>query len=85
MKFDTHPAKLTPSSIYLSLLAATILQETTALHEELIKDEVDFDEDTVYVCVYDPVVKLINRHNEVHVVKKGEEPSKHTRGYITAN
>ena len=46
-----------------------------ALHEELMKDEVDFEEEEVFVAVYDPAVKLLNRHNEVHVMKKGEAPS----------
>ena len=54
---------------------STILQETSALHEELVNDEEDFDKDMVFVAVYDPAVKLLNRHNEVHVMKKGKEPS----------
>ena len=43
----------------------TILQEATALHEALTKDGEDFEEDIVFVAVYDPAVKLLNRHNEV--------------------
>ncbi len=48
----------------------TILNEVNALHEELVSDKEDFDEDMVFVAVYDPAVKLLNRHNEVHVMKK---------------
>jgi hypothetical protein len=48
----------------------TILNEVNALHEELISDKEDFDEKYVFVAVYDPAVKLWNRHNEVHVMKK---------------
>jgi hypothetical protein len=54
---------------------ATALQEITTLHEELTKDEQEFEEDVVFVAVYDSAVKLLNRHNEVHVMKKGEAPS----------
>jgi hypothetical protein len=54
---------------------ATILKEATALHEALTKDGEDFEEDVVFVAVYDPAVKLLNRHNEVHVLKRGEAPS----------
>jgi hypothetical protein len=54
---------------------STILREANALHEELTKDKEDFEPDYVFVAVYDPAVKLLNRHNEVHVLKKGEAPS----------
>lgn len=54
---------------------ATVLQQATALHEVLAKDEEEFEEDYVFVAVYDPAVKLFNRHNEVHVLAKGEAPS----------
>jgi hypothetical protein len=47
-----------------------ILNEVNALHEELVSDKEDFDEEMVFVAVYDPAVKLLNRHNEVHVMKK---------------
>jgi SOUL heme-binding protein len=48
----------------------TILNEVQALHEELVSDKEDFDETLAFVAVYDPAVKLLNRHNEVHVMKK---------------
>ncbi|KAG7675056.1 hypothetical protein Ndes2526B_g07903 [Nannochloris sp. 'desiccata'] len=54
---------------------STILNEVNALHEELISDKEDFDDEYVFVAVYDPAVKLLNRHNEVHVMKK-PAPSK---------
>jgi len=54
----------------------TILNEVNALHEELISDKEDFDEDYVFVAVYDPAIKLLNRHNEVHVMQKKQDPSK---------
>ncbi len=53
---------------------STILQETKKLHEELVADNEDFDDEMVFVAVYDPAVKLLNRHNEVHVMEKGEKP-----------
>ena len=49
---------------------SSILNELNALHEELISDKEDFDDEWVFVAVYDPAVKLLNRHNEVHVMKK---------------
>lgn len=39
------------------------MNEVKALHEELMKDEIDFEEDIAFVAVYDPAVKLLNRHN----------------------
>lgn len=53
----------------------TILNEVNALKEELIADEEEFEEDFFWVFVYDPVTKLLNRHNEVLINKK-TAPSK---------
>lgn len=55
---------------------ATILQEVEALKKDLNDDKVDdYDEDIVFVAVYDPAVKLFNRHNEVSIYKKKSKPS----------
>jgi len=48
----------------------TILNEVNALKEELIANKEDFEEDYVWVAVYDPAYKLFNRHNEVFIDKK---------------
>lgn len=56
----------------------SILQEANALHHELADDDEEFDQDMVFVAVYDPAVKLLNRHNEVHVEKKAGPPSSFT-------
>ena len=53
----------------------SILQETNALHEELVSDKEDFDQEMIFVAVYDPAVKLLNRHNEIHIMKEKEPPS----------
>lgn len=55
---------------------ATIMQETNALHEELTSDEEEFEKDYVFALVYDPAIKLLNRHNEVHVLAEKEAPKK---------
>lgn len=55
---------------------ASIMKEVNALHEELTADEEDFDKDYVFALVYDPAIKLLNRHNEVHVMSAGQAPSR---------
>lgn len=55
---------------------ATIMKETNALHEELTSDEEEFEKEYVFALVYDPAIKLLNRHNEVHVLADKEAPKK---------
>jgi len=42
---------------------SSVLNEVKALHEELNKDKVEFEDDVAYVAVYDSAWKLFNRHN----------------------
>jgi hypothetical protein len=47
--------------------AASVVAEAEKLHAALEDDERDFDEEKIYVAVYDSPIKLINRHNEIHI------------------
>lgn len=48
----------------------TIKEETADLRKALDQKGEEYERQ-VFVAVYDPAVKLLNRHNEVHIVKKG--------------
>lgn len=45
----------------------SIKKETEGLHKILQDDDKDFDDEMVFVAVYDPPQKLLKRHNEIHV------------------
>eukprot|EP00887_Chlorella_sp_A99_P004820 scaffold4.g4820.t1 len=46
---------------------SSIKKETEGLHKILQDDDKDFDDEMVFVAVYDPPQKLLKRHNEIHV------------------
>jgi hypothetical protein len=48
-----------------------IKEETANLRGALDQNDEDYEEKEVFVAVYDPAVKLLNRHNELHIVEKG--------------
>ena len=51
------------------LLPGAVVQQANSLLEVLEDDDQDYDDKEVFVAVYDPPQKLLNRHNELHVVK----------------
>lgn len=64
---------------------STILNEATALHEELVSDKEEFEDQWVFVAVYDSAIKLLNRHNEVHVMKKPAPSTKALPRFFKGN
>ncbi len=44
--------------------AGTILDQAHSLQDMLHDEEQDFEEGVVWAAVYDPVQKLLHRHNE---------------------
>lgn len=53
---------------------STVLEQANGLMDMLDEAGRDFADDLVYVAVYDPPQKLMNRHNEVHIpASKGKK------------
>lgn len=47
----------------------SIKKQAKDLMDTLDENDEDYNGECVYVAIYDPAVKLLNRHNEVHVVR----------------
>lgn len=46
----------------------SVIKEAKGFQSMLKDDDRDFNEEMVWVAVYDPPQKLINRHNELHIM-----------------
>ena len=51
----------------------SIIKEAKGFSDMLKDDDRDFEEEAVWVAVYDPPQKLINRHNEIHMMASSKK------------